>query len=146
MSAFEFRLGRVLDVRRVEEQAQARLHEAARVAVAEQERRIEGLAAERVRAQQVRREITTAGVDVSGLAMAQSWINRLARELEEARSELRRRLERAAELLKCRVEAAREVRVLERLQDRRRLEELLAEGRAEQKRLDETALRRGRTA
>lgn len=146
MSAFEFRLGRVLDVRRVEEQAQARLHEAARVAVAEQERRIEGLAAERVRAQQVRREITTAGVDVSGLAMAQSWINRLARELEEARSELRRRLERAAELLKCWVEAAREVRVLERLQDRRRLEGLLAEGRAEQKRLDETALRRGRTA
>ncbi len=143
---FRFRLARVLDVRRVEEQVASTALAEAASRVAARERLLEGLRAERVRAAAVKRAVTTAGVDLAQLRYVQQHLNvlgqRIAAEesaLEACRAEVERR--RGA-----RVEAARAVRVLERLEARRRAEWARESEAAERRRLDEVALRGRATA
>jgi len=116
--AFEFRLERLLQLRRLEEEAAQRELAAVRQAVEVQNEAILALLAEADQTRQVFRSFQERSIDVGRLRLAGDyldWVERLLRreratmqDLEEAEIEKRARL----------TEALKGVRVLERFRER----------------------------
>lgn len=112
-------LERLLEVRRAQEQARRRDLAAALAASASQQRKVEGLRAEGARARQVRRAVLERATFVEELLRAQRWLDAVDRRVEDELAELAR-LKQCEEACRGALLAAmRDVRVLERLLERR---------------------------
>ena len=140
-AAFRFRLARVLRARRAsEESARRNLAEAQR-SVAEHEERVGALSGERARAGEDRRELLGGRVDPGMLVQAAAFEASLERNLEARAKELRTSGEVADVRRVALVAAAQRVRVLERLEERRRSSWTAERNLEEQKAVDDRAPR-----
>ena len=137
---FAFRLERLLEVRRLREDRASSDLGLARRAVEEENRVILGLLDEIDRAKVARREIQSGSdVDLLRLRLHQDGQAAAERRLSDERRRLEDLVRAEAERRREHVEARKGVRVLERFRERRLREHGLAEGRREQRSLDEAA-------
>ncbi|HEX7898198.1 MAG TPA: flagellar export protein FliJ [Planctomycetota bacterium] len=139
MSAFRFRLERLLEIRRAKEEvAQRDFAEAARAAQAEA-RALAALLAEEEESKRASRELRRGPLDLAALRLQEGYLSAVDKRVRASRGRL---LElQAAEAGKRRalVEAMKAVKVLERFRERKLAEWILSADRDERKVLDEAA-------
>jgi flagellar export protein FliJ len=138
---FRFRLERVLEVRRASEEAAHRDLAVARKSVSERETRVGSLARDRERAGEDRKSMLGGRVDPGRLALAAAFEASLERTFKTEENGLRIVSETAERRRAALVAAAQRVRVLERLEERRRVAWTEGRNREEQKAADDRAPR-----
>lgn len=116
--AFEFRLEKVLDLRRLKEEAAQRAFAAAQQAVADRNQSILVLMAEEDEVRNCLRDAQQRSVEVQKLRLAAGCLvaleRRLGREYEALQEQVKVEMEKRRVL----TEARKDVRVLERLRDK----------------------------
>jgi flagellar FliJ protein len=138
---FRFRLEALLRVRRRREEAAAIELARAQAAARNQAAVVAGLEGERKRHQAALVRLECQGLLARDLLLHRDYERALGRRLERARLHLGE-LEAACEEQRRKLlERTREKKMLEKLESRQRRLARLAEGRAEQKTLDELSLR-----
>lgn len=141
--AFQFRMERLLELRRLQEDLKKRELAAANRAVAQRQQTILLLLVEENAAKDELKELKGAdrALDLTAIRIQEQYRNWLDHQIVQSYRELqdlqRRTAEKRAELS----EASKGVRVLERLRERKRSEHRYAMDRDEQKFLDEVAQR-----
>jgi flagellar export protein FliJ len=139
--AFEFRLERLLEVRRLKEEAARRDHAAAQQALFDQGRVVQGLHREQEESKVAVRALKQERPDVVQLRLQEGYQLALERRLQKAYETLHERTLAEGEKRRVLVEARKGVRVLERFREKQlklwRTEVDLEEGRF----LDEVGLR-----
>lgn len=116
--AFAFRLEKLLDVRRIQEDAAARALAAAHQAVEERNRIILDLMNREDEAKDGRRALQQATVDVAKLRMADEFLASLGRRLQEEYLLLQELVKTEIEKRERLTEARKGVRVLEKFRER----------------------------
>lgn len=140
-AAFRFRLARVLRARRASEESARRDLAEAQRSVAEHGERVGALSGERARAGGDRRALLGGRVDPGRLVLAAAFEASLERSLVAGEMDLRASGAIAEERRAALVAAAQRVRVLERLEERRRSAWTMERNHEEQKAIDDRAPR-----
>lgn len=135
--AFQFRLDRLLDLRRAKESAAQRAFAEARRAVEDATRTLAELLAEEERGREASRALRQGALDLTALRLQEGWQSAVDGRIRASRAKLdelgRAELERRRAL----TAAMKAVKVLERFRERRWKEWVLAADREERKALDE---------
>ncbi len=126
MKDYAFALQKLFDLRRSEEEARRRELASALAVRAVHERRLEGMLADEVRARQVKRAVLDRAQVVDELLHAQRYLESAGRRVEEARATLALQDGLVARCREAHSAALRQVRALEKLDERRRAEWRLA--------------------
>lgn len=116
--AFEFRLEKLLDLRRLKEDLAQRDHAEAQRAVQEQNRAILGLLQEEDASKQEVRALKLKAPDVVQLRLQEGYLLSLERRLRKAYEVLHARAQVEAERRRVLTEARKGVRVLERFREK----------------------------
>ncbi len=126
MKDYTFPLQKLLDLRRNEEEARRRELASALAARAVHERRLEGMLADESRARQVKRAVLDRAQVVDELLHAQRYLEAVGRHVEAARATLALQDGLVVRCREAHHASLRQVRALEKLDDRRRAEWRLA--------------------
>jgi flagellar FliJ protein len=116
--AFEFRLQKLLELRRLEEETAQREFAAAQEAVAQRNRAILALLSEEEKGRRDLRAQQERAIDVARLRMAGEYLEALGRQLGRERSEMEVLAKAELEKRRRLTEALKGVRVLERFRER----------------------------
>ena len=139
--SFQFRLEKVLDVRRLQEKSAQRELAAAQQAVAERNRVILGLMTQQDEAKNELRALQERAVDVARLRLAGDFAasleRQLQREFETLQQQVRVEIERRQQL----TDARKAVRVMEKLRDKQARQHRQGADLEERKFLDELGWR-----
>ncbi len=142
--AFKFRLEPLLELRRLREGIARRELAEAKRAVMEQNDRLLAILGEEDEGKTALRSMKQRELDVVQLRLHEGYLASLGRKLRREFEELQHRVKRELEKRRAVLEAAKGVKVLERLRERRRRAYLYEIDREEQKFLDEVAQNRPR--
>ncbi len=144
-AAFQFRLGRLLSVRRAgEDEASGRLTEAQRQ-VAERQAEVGAHSAERTVAEEEIRVRARGSIDPARLRAAMTYRESAGRRLARAEEGARVATTEAEEKRRALVEAARRVRILEKLEQGSRANGSARDRAAEARELDDRTPRSEKT-
>jgi flagellar FliJ protein len=116
--AFEFRLEKLLELRRQEEETAQREFAAAQQAVVERNQSVLGLLSEEERGRQDLRALQERAIDVVRLRMTGEYLESIGRLLDRERSLLNELVKTELEKRRRLTEALKGVRVLERFRER----------------------------
>ncbi len=146
--AFQFRMERLLDLRRLQEDLKKRELAEANRAVAQRQQAILLLLVEENRAKKELKDLKGANreLDLTAIRLQEQYGNWLDRRIVQTYRELQGLQQKAGERRRELSEASKGVRILERLRERKRSEHRYAMDRDEQKFLDEVAQRVSRIA
>lgn len=139
---FRFRLERVLDVRRLRQDAARADLARARREVEEQNRQVLRLLDAEEEEKRNLRQRRTAALDVADLRMREEYLRGLEERIRRAYEALQERVKAEIGRRRALAEAAKGVRVLERLRGRQEREHRLGVEREEQKAADDRARER----
>lgn len=143
--AFRFRMERLLELRRLQEERKSRDLAEANRAVVEQQEKILKLWVEEDGAKLELRRLRVHDLDLTAIRIQEQYLSGLGRRIWREVRDLDSRQQKSAEKRREWSEAAQGVRVLERLRDRRHAEYVYEVDREERKFLDEIAQRSGRS-
>ena len=135
--AFQFRLERLLDLRRAKETAVQRVFAEARRAVEEESCRLAGLLAEENAGREASRALRQGALDLTALRLQEGWQSAVDGRIRTSRTRLADLGRVEIEKRRALTEAMKAVKVLERFRERRWKEWTQAADREERKVLDE---------
>lgn len=143
MSAFRFRLERLLEVRRAKEDVAQRDFAEASRALREETRRLTALLAEEEEVKAASRDARRGPLDLAALRLHEGYLGAVDRRVRATRERLLELGRAEAEKRRALVEAMKGVKVLERFRERKLAEWTRTRERDERKALDEAARREG---
>ena len=141
---FQFRLERLLDLRRVQEDLRKREFAEANRAVLDHQQTLVKLLVEEDSAKNELRKRKQSLLDLTALRLQEQYANALSRKIVQGYRDLQGLQMKVVEKRREWADASKGVQVLERFRDRKREEHRLACDREEQKFLDEVAQERSR--